>query len=197
MANFIMKPVTQVLGGKDGRRVWAQYVNGAAEYNKIAASIMGDRYKQVQSLPVTDLARQDYKDRILQQQDWLKAAQDYADASGDLLFQQKVNFASTMIAMGNHPGLRYSTNMMEAGDAGLNVAMVLTDKRGKMIDEILAKNGKITGKDIQDINECIKRNGKTYAKGALDSDMRPLDGLCVIRQVRLLSLDSKVLLLDN
>ena len=61
MANFIMKPITQTLGGADGRRAWAQYVNGAMEYNKIAAQIMSDRYKQVQNLPVTELARQDYK----------------------------------------------------------------------------------------------------------------------------------------
>lgn len=174
-ANFIMKPINQALGGKGVRRAWAQYANGSAEYMRISAKLMSDRYKQVANLPIEQLARADYSDRIVQQQAWLDAAQAYADESGDLLMQMKVNFANTMNAFGNHKNVRYSTNIMEAGDAALNVALVLTDKRGQMIDDILAKKGKITPDEIAGIDQWIKDNGEMYARGALDGDMKPID----------------------
>jgi len=175
MANFMMKPIINTLGGADGKRQWVQYVSNASEYNRISAKLMSERFKAVQSLPIQELARQDYKDRILAQQEWFKIGDDYVEATGDLLFQQKLNFARQMTALGNSKWTRYSTNMMEAGDGGMNVAMILTDKKGKMYDEIMAKNGKVTGDDVKYINDWIKENGETYARGALDQDFKPLD----------------------
>ena len=175
VANFIMKPLTEVIGGADGRRAWAQYVNGSTQYTRITAQLMSERYKQVQSLPVTELARADYKDRIMQQQQWLDIAQKYADESGEIGIQKKENNANRMIAICNHKFLLNSTNMMEASDAALNVGLVLTDKRGQMIDEIMAKAGKITDKDYADIDKWMEQNGATYARGALDSDWKPID----------------------
>ena len=81
-----------------------------------------------------------------------------------------------MVALGNNPKLRYSTNMMEAGDARMNVGLVLLKKYDDMLDERMAEFGKITGKDISEINQWLKENGKTFVKGAIDSKtMKPLD----------------------
>ena len=74
-ANFIMKPINLAIGsgGKNTRRIWAQYANGSDQYMKIAANLMAERYKQVANLPIEQLARADYADRIVQQQEWLNA----------------------------------------------------------------------------------------------------------------------------
>lgn len=178
IANFYMKPITKVLGsgGKEFNRAWVQYADGMLTTNKITASLMSQRFKQVQTLPVEKLVRKDIADRIVKQDQWLDTAQNYADATGDLVFQLKVNMARAMIAMGNHPFLRYSTNMMEAGDAAMNVGLILTDKRGKMFDEFMQENGKVTAKNVAYIDNWIKENGEQYVRSQLDmQDFKPLD----------------------
>ena len=182
IVNFVMKPTTEILGQlangdiTEARIIMAQYFNNAQSYGAISARLMSERFKQVQSLPMSELARADYKDRIIAQQDWMKAAQSYADQSGDLIFQMKVNAMRNMQAMADSKYFRYSTNLMESGDAANNVAVILTDWKGKLLRQSIQDNGgTLTKKAMQEIDEKVTKEGYDYVKTQLDGDFRPIN----------------------
>jgi DNA-directed RNA polymerase subunit F len=176
-ASFIMQPASQVLGGKDARIAWAEAASGLMDDMRVIGTLMGERFKKVQSLPVGELNRTDYQERVVRQSEIIEAAAALAEDSGDIPMLIKTNFARMMLALGNTKLFRLSTNMMEAGDAALNVGLVLRDKRAKLIAAKVAENGKITGKEIEDINQWLRSNGEVYARGALDidGDFKPFD----------------------
>jgi hypothetical protein len=178
MSNYMMKPITKVIGsfGKEFDRAYVQYAAGLVDTNRITAQFFSDRFKQVQTLPLEKVVRTDLAEKIGKQNEWLETAQAYAEATGDLVFQTKVNMARTMIAMGNHPFLRYSTNIMDANDVAMNVGLILTDKRGKMFDEIMERSGKVTAKDVEAINKWTREEGAKYVRENLDpEDFKPKD----------------------
>ena len=175
ISNYIMRPITRVLGSWGGEfsRTWVQYVNGSMDLNRITATIMSERFKQIQSLPTEKLFRSDFAERIQKQQEWIQAAENLAESTGDLLFQNKINGVKTMMALGNSRIARNSTNMMEAGDAATNVGLILVEKRGEMFDKIFKETGKVTPKDVESINAWIRANGKEYVMSQLDENFKP------------------------
>jgi DNA-directed RNA polymerase subunit F len=140
-ANFIMQPAAQVLGGKDARIAWAEAASGLMDDMRVIGTLMGERFKKVQSMPVGELNRTDYQERVIRQSEMIEAAAALAEKNGDIALSIKTNFARMMLALGNTKLFRLSTNMMEAGDAALNVGLVLRDKRAKMIAAKVASPG--------------------------------------------------------
>ena len=180
-ASFIMEPIARVLGNSPldmpaaARTAWAEAASGLQDDMKVIGTLMGERFKKVQSLPVGELNRTDYQERVVRQSEMVEAAAKLAEDTGDLPLLIKTNFARMMLALGNTKLFRLSTNMMEAGDAALNVGLVLRDKRAKLIAATVAEKGKVTGKDIQDINKWMRANGELYARGAFDENFKPID----------------------
>jgi len=106
----------------------------------------------------------------------MDAAQSYADQSGDLIFQMKVNAMRNMQAMADSKYFRYSTNLMESGDAANNVAVILTDWKGKLLRQSIQDNGgALTKKAMQEIDEKITKEGYDYVRTQLDADFRPIN----------------------
>jgi hypothetical protein len=195
ISNYIMRPLAIVIGsgGREFNRTWVQYVSGSTDLNRITASIMSQRFKQIQSLPNEKLFRSELAGRIQRQQDWIDAAEKLAESRGDLLLQMKVNSVKTMMAFGNSRIARNSANMMEASDVATNIGLILVDKRGQMYDEIFQATGKVTPQDVAKIDEFIRTQGKEYALSQLDENFKPINkGIKYAGQEIAMNLDSEL-----
>lgn len=183
MANLFMKPMNMMAGhlmagdAKQAGRVWVAYFGGFQDTMRMSSWYAAGRFRKVMKTPTEQLLRKDFAEAYKARQDWLGAAEQYADATGDLTMQMKVNAIKTVDGFNNLPWARYSVNMMESGDGFVGAFLAQVDKRMKMLDDIYTANGKLTAKDIQGVNESMARDGKKVVAGAFDQNGELRDGV--------------------
>jgi hypothetical protein len=159
-ALLLMKPANVMLGAiksGDGRtiqRAWVQYATHMDTTMKSSAQYMGEMFRRVSAEPSLT-ARADF---IAQNKDVIQIAREYAAAqaaNGNYAPQLKVNFVDMMEKINNHPWIRYSMNMMEAGDGFVKSAIGMAEARGRAFDELVKEGKRITPEAIQEASERI------------------------------------------
>ena len=163
-ALLLMKPLNVMLGAAlrgDGRTLHRAYVQYATHIDttvRASAEYMGDMFKRVSADPMTG-TKLDIKD-VTVNEELMQVAREYAQAEaaqGRYSAAMKVNFVDTMTKINNHPWVRYSMNMMEAGDAFVKSAVGIAEAKGRAYDELLAEGKKITPEAIEEVSQKIYR----------------------------------------
>jgi hypothetical protein len=161
-ALLVMKPANVMLGaalrgdGHTMHRAWVQYATHMDTTMKSSAQYMGEMFRRVSAEPsLTQRA-----DFLAQNRDAIQLAKEYAAAEatkGNLYPQFKVNFVDAMQKINDHPWVRYSMNMMEAGDGFVKSALGMAEARGRAFDELLKEGKRITPDAIQEASARIYR----------------------------------------
>jgi hypothetical protein len=158
-----MKPANVMLGAvlngdsKTAHRAWVQYATHMDTTLKTAGDYMGNIFRRVAEDPsITQRA-----DFVTQNRDVIQVAREYAEAqaaNGNYGPMMKVNFVDMMQDINNHPWVRYSMNMMEAGDGFVKSAIGMAEARGRAYDELIQAGKKITPEAIQEASEKIYKS---------------------------------------
>ena len=183
MASLFMKPMNQMAGhflsgqAHEANRVWIAYFGGFQDTIRMSSWYAGTRFRKVMQSSPEQLLRKDYAEAYKQRQAWINATEQYADATGDLTMQMKVNAVKAIDGFNNLPWVRYSMNMMESGDGFVGAFLAQVDKRMKMLDDIYNANKKITAADIETVNRAMQKDAKKVIAGAFDESGELKDGV--------------------
>jgi hypothetical protein len=168
-ALLLMKPANVMLGAvlrgdtKIMHRAWVQYATHMDTTMRSSMQYMGDMFKRVSADPESIAARADF---ITTNKKSFEIAKEYAAAqaaNGNYGAMYRVNFVEMMRKINNWQGMRYSMNMMEAGDAFVKASIGMAEARGRAYDELLKNGSKITAKTLEDAADTIY-------KGMFDAD---------------------------
>jgi hypothetical protein len=162
-ALLLMKPANVALGAiirqdwQTLHRGWMQYATHMDTTMKASGQYMQQMFRKVAADP-TITQRADFKTL---NNEMLELAREYANAEalkGNHGPAFKMQFVDTMQKINNHPWVRYSMNIMEAGDGFVKATLAMSEARGRAYDEILKATGKAPNADqLQEAAQKIYR----------------------------------------
>jgi hypothetical protein len=143
-ALLLMKPANVALGAAIRgdwhtlHRGWMQYATHMDTTMRSSADYMSQMFKKVAEDP-SITQRLDFKTT---NNEMLTLAREFAEAEaakGNMAPAMKMQFVDTMQKINNHPWVRYSMNMMEAGDGFVKSAIAMSEARGRAYDDLFLK----------------------------------------------------------